>query len=81
MAAIVSGRRRLNREEGRVYVASVDMSGGSSDDAVLAIAHYDQESKRAVLDALISQTGSPPLTHETPSASSTVSFAPMASQR
>lgn len=41
-------------------MAAVDMSGGSSDDAVLAIAHYDQESKRAVLDALVSQTGSPP---------------------
>src|SRR5690348_4420126 len=43
-----------------MYVAAVDMSGGSSDDAVLAIAHHDQESKRAVLDALVSQTGSAP---------------------
>jgi hypothetical protein len=60
MAAIVSGRKRLPREEGRHYVAFVDMSGGSSDDAVLAIAHHDANSKRAVLDLLESQTGHPP---------------------
>src|SRR5215469_11966520 len=36
------------------------MSGGSSDDAVLAIAHHDVETGRAVLDLLVSQTGKPP---------------------
>jgi hypothetical protein len=59
MAAIVTGRRRLARESGQTYVAFVDMSGGSSDDAVLGIAHLD-ERKVAVLDVLMSQTGSPP---------------------
>jgi hypothetical protein len=60
MAAIVTGRRRLWREEGREYVAFVDMSGGSSDDAVLGIGHYEAERKVAVLDALMAQTGPPP---------------------
>jgi hypothetical protein len=36
------------------------VSGGSSDDAVLGIAHYDAERNRAVLDLLVSQTGKPP---------------------
>jgi hypothetical protein len=60
MAAIVTGRKRLPWEEGVVYKAFVDMSGGSSDDAVLAIAHYDVERRVAVLDRLICQTGAPP---------------------
>ena len=60
MAAIVSGRRRISREEGRTYVAFVDMSGGSSDDAVLAVGHYEAERKVAVLDVLMAQTGAPP---------------------
>jgi hypothetical protein len=60
MSAIVTGRKHLDFEPGRTYAAFVDMSGGSSDDAVLAIAHYDTESKRAVLDLLAAQTGKPP---------------------
>jgi hypothetical protein len=60
MPAIVTGRKRLGHEPGRSYSAFVDMSGGSSDDAVLAISHYDAERNRAVLDLLSAQTGKPP---------------------
>jgi hypothetical protein len=60
MQAIVSGRRRLTKEDGRSYRAFVDMSGGSSDEAVLAIAHFEKERRVAVLDVLMSQTGTPP---------------------
>jgi hypothetical protein len=61
MKSIVTGRKRLTREDVKGPVkAFVDMSGGSSDDAVLAVAAYDAERKVAVLCALISQTGSPP---------------------
>ena len=59
MAAIVVGRRRLPREEGCRYHAFVDMSGGSSDEAVLAIAHCDERGV-VVLDLLMSQTSAPP---------------------
>jgi hypothetical protein len=38
----------------------VDMSGGSSDDTVLGISHFDAERKIAILDCLVAQTGSPP---------------------
>ena len=60
MAAIATGRKRLAPEPGRKYLAFVDMSGGSSDDAVLAISHYDKDHKRAVLDLLVAQTGKAP---------------------
>jgi hypothetical protein len=60
MSAIVSGRKHLDYEPGTSYVGFVDMSGGSSDDAVLAIAHYDTAIKRSVLDLLVAQTGKPP---------------------
>lgn len=59
MSAIVSGRRRLPPEPGQRYVGFVDMSGGSSDDAVLGIAHKSPAG-HIVLDALVSQTGTPP---------------------
>jgi hypothetical protein len=59
-AAIVTGRRRLAWEAGRHYQAFVDMSGGSSDDAVLAISHHDPFRNVAVLDELVSQTGGVP---------------------
>jgi hypothetical protein len=36
------------------------MSGGSSDDAVLGISHYDEERSVVIFDCLISQTGAPP---------------------
>jgi hypothetical protein len=57
-AAIVPNRTALAPQSGVDYVAFVDMSGGSSDDAVLAIAHLD--GPKAVLDLLISQVGGVP---------------------
>ncbi len=61
MAAIVTGRKRLAKEDIRGPLrAFVDMSGGSSDELVLAIAAYDGERRVAVLCALMSQTGAPP---------------------
>jgi hypothetical protein len=39
---------------------SSDMSGGSADDAVVAISHSDTERKIAILDCLVAQTGAPP---------------------
>jgi hypothetical protein len=44
---------------GTAYVGFVDMSGGSSDDAVLGIAHRDADG-RAVLDCVIDQGQHPP---------------------
>lgn len=49
---------RLPVEQVR-YVAFVDMSGGSNDDAVLGIAHRDAD-ERAVIDRLVDQGVSPP---------------------
>ena len=60
MSAIVAGRKRLTKEDGQRYVAFVDMSGGSNDDAVLAIAHRDPARNVAVLDSLMTQTGGVP---------------------
>jgi hypothetical protein len=60
LAAITSGRRRLAWRDGVQFCAFVDMSGGSSDDAVLGISHYDEERRVVILDCLISQTGAPP---------------------
>jgi hypothetical protein len=60
MAAIVTGRKRLGRELGRVYFAFVDMSGGSNDDATLGIAHYDATRKIYVLDVIMCQAGKAP---------------------
>ena len=60
MAAVVTGRKRLHRDPKHRYVAFVDMSGGSSDDACLAIAHHDAERNVRVLDVLESQAGAPP---------------------
>jgi hypothetical protein len=60
-SAIVRGRRRLAYDiEQRNYHAWVDMSGGSDDDATFGIAHQNRETKRAVQDVLISQTGGTP---------------------
>jgi hypothetical protein len=58
LRAIVPGRISLPPEEGRKYHAFVDMSGGSNDDAVLAIGH--EENGRAVLDLICKQAGEPP---------------------
>lgn len=54
IGAIVPGRKRLLPREGVRYAAFVDMSGGSSDDAVLGIAHLEPD-RRCVLDVLMNQ--------------------------
>jgi hypothetical protein len=59
-AAIVPGRRRLSWSPLHRFNAFVDMSGGSSDDAVLAIAHHDEYRNVTVLDEIVSQTGGVP---------------------
>ena len=60
MDAIVSGRRRLAPDPDVRYFAFVDMSGGSSDDAVLSIAHRDDQTDRAVVDLVEAQSGQAP---------------------
>jgi hypothetical protein len=60
VSAIVTGRKRLPREPDTRYFAFVDMSGGSSDDAVLGITHYNAATKLRTLDLLMPQTGRPP---------------------
>ena len=56
--AIVTGRRVLPPSPDRHFQAFVDMSGGSSDDAVLTIAHA--EGRVAVIDLVEKQIGNPP---------------------
>jgi hypothetical protein len=58
MSAIVTGRTVLPPQPDARYFAFVDMTGGSSDDAVLAIAH--DADGRTVLDLVIRQAGDPP---------------------
>jgi len=58
MAAIVERSQVLPPVSTHRYFAFVDMSGGSNDDAVLAIAHRD--GNRIVLDLVVSQSGAPP---------------------
>ena len=57
LACVVTGRRSLPYEEGRRYVAAVDMSGGV-DDAVLCIAHAD--GRTTVIDLSHKQIGPAP---------------------
>jgi hypothetical protein len=59
-ACVVSGLRRLAAEAGIIYSAYVDMSGGSSDDATLAVAHLDKGTGHAVLDMVTQQAGGVP---------------------
>ena len=59
MAAIDRGVTTRPPEPGRRYVAFVDMSGGSSDDAVLSIAHREAHGTR-VLDLILNQGPPPP---------------------
>lgn len=59
MRAIVPTLRTIPPERGEKYRAFVDMSGGSSDDATLAIGHKDARG-RLILDLLVSQDGAPP---------------------
>ena len=54
MDAVARGVSVRLPEAGLDYVGFVDMSGGSSDDAVMAIAHLDAD-ERVVLDALVDQ--------------------------
>ncbi len=58
LAAIVAGRRSLLPRDNGGHVAFVDMSGGSSDDATLAVAH--QEDRRCVIDLVVKQDGDVP---------------------
>ncbi len=58
LRSVVTGRRSLPPEQGRRYVAYVDMSGGSNDDAVLCIGH--REERVAVVDLVAKQIGRPP---------------------
>jgi hypothetical protein len=58
MDAIVSGRKSLPPQSGIKYHGFVDMSGGSSDDACLGIAH--EEDGRTILDLVEKQTGKAP---------------------
>jgi hypothetical protein len=58
LRCVVTGRRSLPPAPDRRYFAAVDMSGGSNDDAVLAIAHAD--GKIAVLDLVVKQIGGTP---------------------
>ncbi|WP_439375332.1 hypothetical protein [Bradyrhizobium sp. DASA03120] len=58
MAAIVAGRHTLSPQEGLLYFGFVDMSGGSGDDAVVAVGH--EEDGIAVIDIVQKQAGEPP---------------------
>ncbi len=58
--SVVSGRKRLPQREGVRHRAFVDMSGGSNDSAALAVAHFDENTGRAVLDLCETQSGRPP---------------------
>lgn len=60
LACIVEGRHVLRPAIGIQYLAFVDMSGGSSDDATLGVSHLDPVTNRGVLDLVIGQTGQPP---------------------
>lgn len=58
LKAVDTGVRQRPWRDGVRYHAAIDMSGGSSDDAVLAIAHV--EDGVAVLDLVVKQAGAPP---------------------
>jgi hypothetical protein len=59
MDAVDRGVKMRPPEEGITYAAFVDMSGGSNDDACLAIAHKNLEG-RAILDTVMDQGQRPP---------------------
>lgn len=60
ISAVVPGRKRLPPARGVTYQAFVDMSGGSSDDAVLGIAHRDATTSKVILDLVEGQSRRPP---------------------
>jgi hypothetical protein len=61
LAAVVSGRRSLPPQSDTKYAAYVDMSGGSSDDSVLAIGH--REDRVCLVDLVAKQIGGTPSIH------------------
>ena len=61
--AIEIGRKTLHPQDGIAYFAFVDMSGGSADDACLAIAHA--EADIIVLDLVVKQNGPAPFNPRT----------------
>ncbi len=58
MDAVARGISERAPVAGVEYRAFVDMSGGSSDDAVLAIGHHDGE--KVIIDRVVPQGGAPP---------------------
>jgi hypothetical protein len=60
MDAVVTGRHSIPRLDNVTYQAFVDMSGGSSDDAVLCIGHRNTVTNKYVIDRLVTQMGSTP---------------------
>jgi hypothetical protein len=54
-AATAVGRQVCDPVDGVDYLAAVDMSGGSSDDAAFSISHWDATRNVAVQDVLIDQ--------------------------
>lgn len=59
LSCVVRGRKALPREDGRRYFAFVDMSGGSSDDAVMCVGHAGDDGK-VVIDRVEQQAGDTP---------------------
>jgi hypothetical protein len=55
LRAMVPGRTKLEPRRGVIYIAAVDMSGGSNDNAVLCICHI--ENGKAVVDLVEKQAG------------------------
>jgi len=56
--AIVESRKALQPDDDGAYFGFVDMSGGSIDDACLAIAH--EHDGKAIIDLVMKQVGTPP---------------------
>jgi hypothetical protein len=55
LEAIQEGQEYLKPEPGLQYFGFVDMSGGSNDDCVLAISHWDEAREIAVVDHVLDQ--------------------------
>ena len=59
-ACVIPGRRSLPPKPRIAYRAFVDMAGGSGDEACLGLSYQDETTNRAVLAAIITQTGKAP---------------------
>ncbi|MFY9836766.1 MAG: hypothetical protein WAK55_09900 [Xanthobacteraceae bacterium] len=59
LACVASGVRRIPWQRWNKYISGVDMSGGSLDNAVLAITHKDPDG-RVILDCIEKQAGAVP---------------------